>query len=301
MKLMILSACVFLIVSLFSLTLSFEKAKRQTFHEPQKVLAYNTSSKIIPLLKNDAVPPVVSAQGALAVDLDTGVSLYQKDADKKLFPASTTKIMTALIALENYSLDEALEVKRSGVEGQKMRLILGERMKVENLLNGLLIFSANDAAEVFADNFPEGRESYVDQMNKLARKLNLADTWFENPTGLDGNSQVTSARDMVRLTSYAMKNPIFRIIVSTKELTVYNIEGTIPHKLKNLNELLGEVEGVVGVKTGWTENARENLVTYVERGDRRIAMVLLGSQDRFGETRELIEWIFGEYDWVYSP
>src|SRR4030065_326444 len=289
MKLVYLSASVFFIVSLIGFNLVLENDNGQNYYKQQEVLGYSSSAKVIPVLKTAASAPIVSAQGAMVVDLETGISLYSKDADKKLLPASTTKIVTSLVALENYPLDKILEVKQPSVEGQKMRLVLGEHMKVENLLNGLLIFSANDAAETLADNFPGGRQEFVLQMNALAKRLNLADTWFENPTGLDGNSQVTSARDMIRLASFAMKNQVFRKIVSTKGLTVHNAEGTIAHKLTNLNELLGEVDGVIGVKTGWTEEARENLVTYVQRGDRRIAVVVLGSQDRFGETKELID------------
>ena len=298
MKLVYLSASVFFIVSLIGFNLVLENDNGQNYHKQQEVLGYSSSAKVIPVLKTAASAPIVSAQGAMVVDLETGISLYSKDADKKLLPASTTKIVTSLVALENYPLDKILEVKQPSVEGQKMRLVLGEHMKVENLLNGLLIFSANDAAETLADNFPGGRQEFVLQMNALAKRLNLADTWFENPTGLDGNSQVTSARDMIRLASFAMKNQVFRKIVSTKGLTVHNVEGTIAHKLTNLNELLGEVDGVIGVKTGWTEEARENLVTYVERGDRRIAVVVLGSQDRFGETKELIDWTFANYEWI---
>ena len=298
MKLVYLSASVFFIVSLIGFNLVLENDNGQNYHKQQEVLGYSSSAKVIPVLKTAASAPIVSAQGAMVVDLETGISLYSKDADKKLLPASTTKIVTSLVALENYPLDKILEVKQPSVEGQKMRLVLGEHMKVENLLNGLLIFSANDAAETLADNFPGGRQEFVLQMNALAKRLNLADTWFENPTGLDGNSQVTSARDMIRLASFAMKNQVFRKIVSTKGLTVHNAEGTIAHKLTNLNELLGEVDGVIGVKTGWTEEARENLVTYVERGDRRIAVVVLGSQDRFGETKELIDWTFANYEWI---
>ena len=301
MKLVYLSASAFVIVSLFAINLVADRYAKLVYSEAKSVLAYTISSKFVPLLNNRASAPIVSAPGAMAVDLETGIPLFQKDARKKLLPASTTKIVTALVALESYPLDKVLEVKKAGVEGQKMRLVLGEQMSVRNLLYGLLVFSANDAAETLADNFPKGRDEFVRHMNSLARRLNLADTYFENPTGIDGNNQVTSARDMIRLASYAMRDKDFREIVSTKEITVENFEGNLKHKLTNLNELLGHVEGVIGVKTGWTEEARENLVTYVERDDRRIALVVLGSQDRFGETKELIEWIFNSYSWIYSP
>ena len=108
---------------------------------------------------------------------------------------------------------------------------------------------------------------------------------------------MSTARDLVRLSSVAIKNETFAQIVATKEEVVKSQDGKISHKLVNLNKLVGEVEGVLGVKTGWTENARENLVTYVDRGGHKVMIALLGSQDRFGETKELIEWIFKNYEW----
>lgn len=243
--------------------------------------------------------PVVSAQAVLAVDLGSRVSLYEKDADKKLLPASTTKIVTALVAMDYFYDDQVLEVGDIRVIGQKMGLIKGERIKVIDLLNGLLVYSANDAAEVLAQNYMDGRQSFIDSMNRKARELHLSSSNFANPTGLDGNGDeiYSSARDLTRVSEIAMKNPEFAKIVGTEKITVTSVDGKIVHRLTNVNELLGRVAGVSGVKTGWTENARENLVTYIERDGHQIMIAVLGSQDRFGETRELIDWIFANYEW----
>jgi D-alanyl-D-alanine carboxypeptidase len=178
-----------------------------------------------------------------------------------------------------------------------MGLINGEKMKVEDLLYGLLVYSANDAAEVLAQNYPGGRDAFVGAMNAKAVELHLENTSFKNPTGLDGNGHVTTARDLIRGASLAMQIPEFARIVGTKQAVVKSENGKIVHRLTNINELLGVVEGVLGVKTGWTENARENLVTYIERDNKKIMIALLGSQDRFGETKELIDWIFANYAW----
>jgi D-alanyl-D-alanine carboxypeptidase len=252
----------------------------------------------LPVLKDGATFPIISAQSAVAIDLVSGVSLYEKDPNKKLLPASTTKIMTALVALDTYDLDQILKVGKINVVGQKMGLVWGEEIKFIDLLKGLLIFSANDAAEVLALNHPAGRDVFIGLMNKKAQDLGLKDTHFENPTGLDGNGgQYSTTRDLVILSKQAIKNPFFKEIVAIKNETVKSVDGKYIHRLININKLLGEVDGVYGVKTGWTENARENLVSYLERDNRKIMIAVLGSSDRFGETKELIKWIFDNYSW----
>jgi D-alanyl-D-alanine carboxypeptidase len=252
----------------------------------------------LPTLSEDASFPILSAQAVLATDLDSGVTLYEKDPDSKFLPASTTKIITALVAMDHYSMDQVLKVGKISVAGQKMGLAAGEEISVEDLLYGLLIFSANDAAEVLAQNYPGGRVEFISEMNLKSQSLNLENSFFQNPSGLDGTEQLATARDLSRISAYAMKNPEFAKIVGTKERLVKSVDGKFAHKLTNINELVGEVDGVLGVKTGWTENARENLVTYVERDGKQIMITLLASQDRFGETKELISWIFESYTWI---
>ncbi len=251
----------------------------------------------IPVLSSTSLFPTFSAQGVMAVDLTSGISLYEKNTDNPLLPASTTKIVTALVALDTYPLDQVLTVGKVKVDGQKMGLFTGEEMKVEDLLYGLLVYSANDAAEVFAQNYPGGYDAFIVAMNIKARELSMDHSNFENPVGLDGINQITTAKDLVRVSEVAMRNPEFSKIVGTKEIIVHDVTGKYSHNLKNINQLLGSVPGVLGVKTGWTENARENLVTYMERNNHKIMIVVLGSQDRFGETKELIDWIFSNYKW----
>jgi D-alanyl-D-alanine carboxypeptidase len=272
----------------------------------------NKNFSAIPELKEDSASfPVISAQSVLAVDIDSGTTLYEKNPDLLLLPASTTKIVTALVAMDYYNNDAILTVNGVSVDGQKMGLVTGEKIKVQDLLNGLLIYSANDAAEVLAANYPGGRDAFIAAMNLKAKELNLLNTNFTNPSGLETANHFSTARDLVRVAKYAMQNPSFAQVVATKESVVKSTDGKISHRLANINELIGKVDGVLGVKTGWTENARENLVTYIKRDDKRIMIALLGSQDRFGETEELIGWIFDNYEWegvslskkieLYSP
>ena len=292
-SLLFLSLLSFVFIASTALALSASDSRHQPeTSQNQKLLSP------LPVISKDASFPIISAQAALAIDMDSQVSLYEKRADSPFLPASTTKIVTALVAREYYPLNLVIKVPEVKVEGQKMGLIRGEEIEVEDLLYGLLVYSANDAAEVLALNFPGGRELFIVAMNLKAKELGLAHSKFSNPAGLDdGDGHVTTAKDLIRVSEIAMKDPLFAKIVGTKEKTVTSTNGRIVHRLRNINELLGEVEGVMGVKTGWTENARENLVTYLERDGRRVMIVLLGSQDRFGETRELIDWIFSNYRW----
>jgi len=252
----------------------------------------------LPVLGADTSFPVLSAQGVLAVDLNSGITLYEKNPDTQLLPASTTKIITALVSLDTYQLDQILTVGPSvSVDGQKMGLYTGEQIKFEDLLYGLLVYSANDSAEVLAENYPGSYEAFVAAMNAKAKDLSMTNSFFDNPVGLDTDGQHSTARDLTRVSEVAMRNPEFAKVVGTKNIIVTDATGKISYKLQNVNELLGIVPGVLGIKTGWTENARENLVTYIERDNHRVIIAILGSQDRFGETKELIDWIFSNYIW----
>lgn len=293
-KLLYLSMLSFIFISTSAIAINNGLDEIVTYIYPEKnTKAYSP----LPTLKDGAKFPILSSQSVMAVDLTSGVTLYEKDPNKALLPASTTKIVTALVALDTYEENQVLKVGRVSVEGQKMGLVMGEEMKFIDLLNGLLIYSANDAAEVLAQNHPGGRALFIGLMNKKVKDLGLTNTHFTNPVGLDDGAQYSTTRDLVVVSKYALKNPIFKEIVGTKEKTVYSTDGKLVHRLTNINKLLGSVPGVMGVKTGWTENARENLVTYIERDGKKVMIVVLGSSDRFGETKELIDWIFSSYSW----
>ena len=293
--LLYLAILAFVFISSTALSISGDLQK--VFEKFPVVARENKVFAPIPVLSKSSTFPIVSSQGALAVDLESGISLYEKNSDSPLLPASTTKIVTALVSLDTYSLDQVLKAGNVRVIGQKMGLRTGMEMRVEDLLYGLLVYSANDAAEVLAASYPNGYDGFIEAMNIKAKELSMNHSNFQNPVGLDGISQVTTAKDMVRVAEVAMRNPEFAKIVSTKQITIKDASGKISYNLRNINELLGRIPGVLGVKTGWTENARENLVTYIERDGHKIMIAVLGSQDRFGETTELINWIFENYQW----
>jgi len=233
----------------------------------------------------------------VVIDVDSGVILYQKFPSQRLLPASTTKIMTALVALENYQLNDVLEVGKLKVDGNLIGLKEGEQLTVENLLYGLLVGSGNDAAQVLGENFAEGTTGFVWAMNQKAAGLKLENTHFTNSIGLDEEGHYSTAIDLAKLATVALKNPVFSRIVSTPDWLITDITGTAVHKLKNTNELVGKIEGVRGIKTGWTQNAGECLVALTERNGRKIISVILGSGNRFRETETLISWTFQNFDW----
>lgn len=296
MNLLYLSLLSFVFIASSAISLSSNKLTNY-IEKLSPLTAEATKYSDIPVLSEKVGFPTLSSQSVMAVDLNSGVTLYEKDPLRPLFPASTTKIVTALIAFDEYDLNQIVKVERVNIVGQKMGLVVGEELTIRDLLDGLLIYSANDAAEVLALNHPQGRDAFINLMNEKVKSLGLVNTHFSNPAGLDSADQYSNVRDLVTVSKVAMQNPIFASIVGTKEKIIKSKDGRFTHRLTNINELLGVVEGVKGVKTGWTEVARENLVTFIERDNKKIMIAVLGSQDRFGETKELIDWIFENYSW----
>lgn len=272
---------------------------------PSRLLTLGFPLNDYPVNLTGKPAPGLSARAALIIDPDSAVILYSKNPQERLLPASTVKIMTALVSLEQYRLEESLVVDGDHGFGQDIKLLPGERLSVINLLSGLLVASANDAAEVLAQGYPGGEAAFLARMNQKARELSLEDTFFANPTGLDTDDQeralhtvsLSTTLDLSRLARVALTEPTFRRLVNTSQITITDVTGTKRHPLFNINALLGLLPGAKGVKTGWTERAGECLIGLVERDGRSLLTVVLGSQDRFGETRRLVEWAFANYQW----
>ncbi len=239
----------------------------------------------------------ISAQGVVVYDLESGVTLYGRNSEEVLSPASTTKIMTALVALEHYDLDEVVTVATVANSGQVMGLVPGEQITVENLLYGALIQSGNDAAWALAEHYEGGVEKFVEAMNEKAAALHLTHTHFTNSVGYDDPIHKMSAIDLTRLSAYALTNKTIAKIVAIPQITISDAQHTRFHPLTNVNALLGKIPGVAGIKTGWTEEAGENLVTLVERDGHKVIIVVLKSLNRFNDTELLINWVFENYTW----
>ncbi len=244
-----------------------------------------------------AEAPNITAHGIYVFDIASNVVLYQKNSDERVAPASTTKMMTALVASEVYDPDLVVTVPAFKIEGQKMGVFAGENLSIESLLYGTLVDSANDAAEVLARVYPGGRDAFILYMNTKAKALHMDNTTFRNPTGLDDFEHLSTAHDMTLLGEEIMGNPHLRQIVGTTSASVSSVSGKTVHYFKATNELLSTVPGVQGIKTGWTEVAHENLVTYITRDNHPVIIALYGSDDRFGETKKLIDWIYSKTQW----
>lgn len=243
--------------------------------------------------------PEVSAKAIFALDKASGVTLIDINSDEKLRPASITKLMTALVALSYYSPDQILTVKRlSPVPYESdMGLAVGDSVSVRNLVYGLLIPSGGDAAYTLADNYPGGIENFLYSMNKMAEKLHMQNSHFDNPSGFDSPGLYSSARDVSFLTRAALDNEIIGRAVATFGLTLSDAAGQKSYSVKNVNQFLGYLYGADGVKTGTTDEAGQCLASSVTRDGHRIIVILLKSTDRFGDSGKVIEWIFRNFHW----
>lgn len=238
----------------------------------------------------------LSAISAYALDLSSMTVLYEKNSQQVLYPASTSKMMTALVALDTFDLeDELIVAKEATVSGNKLSLKEGQLIRVKDLLAAMLIFSANDSAYVLADRDPEGFSGFIAKMNQKASSLGLSETHFVNPAGLDEAGQDATARDLTVIAQELLKNKQLKELVA---MPYKKIEGEgWSYDLYNSNQLLGQIQGISGVKTGTTELAGEVLVTLIERDGHQILITLMNSQDRYQDTSRLIAWILNNYEW----
>ena len=249
------------------------------------------------------VPPFdLTAAAVWVEDLATGQVLFQENPDVPLPPASTTKIMTALVALERFDLGEVVtvpaECDQLPLTQNQVGFVAGEELRVIDVLYGLLVSSGSDAACALASHRSTSEE-FVIQMNQKAVSLGMEKTRFTNSIGLDGENgeHRTSARDLAILTRAALQSSVFRQIVGTRQIDLVSQTQDRWHELVNTNELLASLPGSTGVKTGRTEAAGECLVLTYEKQGEELLLVILGSADRFGEARALIDWLVSENLW----
>jgi len=256
----------------------------------------------VPVLKSNQFfldDLTLSASSVYAIDLSSMTVLYEKDSQKSLYPASTSKMMTALVALDTFSLEEELTVgKEATVSGNKLSLKEGDLISVKDLLAALLIFSANDSAYVLANNDDLGADNFIKKMNEKALDLGLKQTHFVNPAGFDEDGQLSTARDLSIIARELLQHEQLKQLVATPYKQI--IGQNWSYDLYNSNQLLGQIQGVSGVKTGTTELAGEVLVTLIERDGHQILITLMNSQDRYQDTSKLIAWILNNYEWKSS-
>lgn len=260
--------------------------------ELQNTIVEVTSQKVIE-------EPILSSKAAVVYDRTTGQMIWGKNENEKRAMASTTKIMTAMIVLEKANLKDVVTVskKAANTGGSVLHINTGDKISVNDLLYGLLLRSGNDTAVALAEHVGGSVKGFATLMNQKAKELGLTGTHFVTPHGLDSDEHYTTALELAKLTDYALNNEKFAQIVNTKKITI-SVNGS-PRTIINTNELLGVLEGVNGVKTGFTGNAGRCLVTSCTRDGNQIITVVLGADTKKQRTEDsikLIEYAFANYE-----
>lgn len=243
----------------------------------------------------------LNARSCIVLDRTSKKVLFGKNEYNKVKMASTTKIMTATIILENCDLSETVTIskKAAGTGGSRLGLKTGDKITIRDLLYGLLLVSGNDAAVSLAETCSGSVAEFASLMNEKAKELRLNNTHFETPHGLDSDNHYTTAYELAILADYALNNSTFLNIVGTKHYTI-TING-YPKNLTNTNELLGSLSGVYGIKTGFTNGANRCLVTACKRGDMDIICVVLGCDTknyRSSDSTKLINYAFDNFEYI---
>lgn len=258
----------------------------------------------VPNKNDEFVSPVIEAKAAIVVDLQNGLVLYEKNIHDQLPIASLTKLMTAIVVLEENDIKEEVTVSANAANGigAKVWLAEGEKISVENLLYAALIPSANDAAIALAEHNSGTIDDFVNKMNKKAKNLGLYSTQFLNPTGLDGGSisegNISTAYDVTLLGRYAYGKSFVRRAAAKKEMQIASSNTALTHDLKNTNKLLDSFLNVLGLKTGTTDSAGECLVAIFQNEEGNdIMTVVLNSPARYAESKLLADWTFRAYNW----
>ena len=235
-------------------------------------------------------PPKISAEKAVLMHED-GETVFEKNADRRSLIVSTTKIMTAIVVIENCSLNEKVKIRPEycGIEGSSMYLESGSEYSVEELLEGLMLVSGNDAAEALACHCAGSGEKFAELMNCKARELDMKNSHFENPHGLDSKEHYSTAEDMAKLMAYCMKNKEFRRITALRTAEAGG------KKLFNHNKLLKLCRGCTGGKTGYTMAAGRCLVSCCRRGQTMLICVTLADRDDWNDHIKLYNWAFDNY------
>lgn len=248
-----------------------------------------------------ASPPQVKAEAAILMDAKTGEVLYEKNSRARKAPASTTKIMTAILAIESSRLDETARVSlhAAATRGSSMHLYAGQTLLLSELVTGLLLRSGNDAAVVIAEHLAGSVDAFVAAMNHRAHTLGALDTHFRNPHGLSAPGHYSSAYDLALIARYALSDPTFATIVGTKETSIEWQDRRGREKdinLRNTNRLLWMLEEADGVKTGTTGEAGPCLVSSATRGNHKLIAVVLHDPSRWYDSMQLLKYGFDTFD-----
>lgn len=269
--------------------------------DEEKIDVEGIKKEVVQASSNVTEEPKLNAKIGLVFDRASKTILYEKNGLKQVPMASTTKIMTAIVVLENADLTDVVTIdkKAAGTGGSRLGLKVNDKITVHDLLYGLMLKSGNDTAVALAIHVGGSVEGFANMMNKTAQEMGWTNSHFVTPHGLDSQGHYTTAYELACMADYALQNPKFKEIVSTKTYTV-TINGR-PQVISNTNELLGYLDGVYGVKTGFTNGANRCLVTACKRGEFDIITVILGANTKKIRTQDsinLIEYTHKNYQVV---
>ena len=289
--------CLFFLVGAASLDVTL---RHYIFDKKVKKFPLNLSYSLYPVFKL-SIAPDISAKAVIVMDNESKVLLFSKNPNLLFSMASTTKIMTALVSLDYYKIRDILTIKTERVVGVNVGFKIGEKFHFTDILYAMLLPSGNDAALALAQNYPGGEIAFIKKMNEMARQLHLDNTNFADAIGLEDSRDYTTPLDLARLSSIALGNETFAEIVATKTWVITDVTGENRYLLKNLNKLLG-VSGVNGIKTGYTNEAGQVLVTSKIEIDNTkkhtLIIVVMDSKDRFWDTSKILYLISGNINYL---
>lgn len=295
MKIKKLFVCFIILVYIFEI-ISF--ADEEIIEENLDEIYYGETYETISSVSNE---PLTHSKNIIAIDRKTLNVLYEKNAYDVVPMASTTKIMTCILAIEKCSLNEIVTISKNAasINGSTLGITENMQISISDLLYGLMLRSGNDCAIAIAEHISDSTQNFAELMNNKAEELGLNNTHFVTPHGLDNDNHYTTAYELAILTDYALKNETFKNIVSTKKYTIY-LNG-FSRELSNTNELLGNLNGVYGVKTGFTFNAGRCLVSSTKRNDMDIIVVVLGADTKNIRTKDsinVINYVFNNFSYI---
>ena len=282
---------IFLILIIFSICLSSCSDTGSSVSVPEKIVFKEIDV-------NARAQPEVSAKAAIGIEASSGEIFYSKNIHTRLPMASTTKIMTAIIAIEEGELSDTVTVNKDavGIEGSSIYLYEGERLTLEELLYALMLESANDAAMAIAIHVAGDIESFVMLMNDKAAELGLENTHFDNPHGLDSNGHYTTAYDLGIIAAYGMKNPDFRRIVSTYKMVIPLANGDGARVLINHNKLIRNYDGAIGIKTGYTKKSGRCLVSAASKNGVELICVTISAPSDWQDHEGILDFGYSIYE-----
>lgn len=265
--------------------------------EPAKKTLSDTPVSTEQIIKLDSSRPAIQAKSALVADLNSDTILYQKNSLQAFPIASLTKLMTALIIIQEHKLDEIVKIdtKSTQVGGSVIGLQSNQKITIEDLLKGLLIQSGNDAAIALAINNSSTVEAFVQKMNQKALDLNLQNTSFANPMGFDDLENFSTAQDLYTLAKKIYDYPEIQKIVNTKSETIYSTDKKISHNLNSTNLILNNYLNIGGLKTGTTRQAGGCFIGITKNTKNPKIAIILGSNDRFLDTKVMLDWAQNTY------